>query len=281
MVESVPVTRDVAGGVAALLPDVDRPRAWLLTLDGAPQSYVDLDDPGQLEFEYVRRMAHVLDTVATPGEPVRALHVGAGALTLPRYLAATRPGSAQRAVDADGALLALVEEFLPLPAGSGIELVTADAREAVAAARPGEFDVLVSDVFGGDRVPAHLGGLGYAHAAARALRPGGQYLVNLADAAPFAFLGRQVATLQAAFAEVCALAEPSVLRGRRFGNLVLAASQRPLPIGELARRCAADPFPARVVHGDGLSNLRGAAEPVPDGAALPSPTPPDGAFSVG
>lgn len=65
-------------GTAKLLPDVDRRRAWLLTVDGAPQSYVDLDAPLHLEFEYVRRLAFVLDEVAAPGQPLDVLHLGAG-----------------------------------------------------------------------------------------------------------------------------------------------------------------------------------------------------------
>ena len=65
--EPIPVTRDVDHGIAKLMPDVDRARAWLLTVDGAPQSYVDLDEPTYLEFEYTRRLGHVLDTLAELG----------------------------------------------------------------------------------------------------------------------------------------------------------------------------------------------------------------------
>jgi len=63
--------------VAELLPDPDRPRAWTLLLDGTPQSHVDLDDPEHLEFEYVRRLGHVVDLAAAPGRPLRVLHLGA------------------------------------------------------------------------------------------------------------------------------------------------------------------------------------------------------------
>ncbi|WP_016910462.1 spermidine synthase [Streptomyces xiaopingdaonensis] len=280
MSEPIPVTRAVAGGTAKLLPDVDRPRAWLLTVDGAPQSYVDLDDPRHLEFEYARRVAHLLDAAAPPEAPLAALHLGAGACTLPRYLAATRPGSQQTVVDADGELLALVEEFLPLPAEGGVRLCTADARAALEAAEPDRFDAVLSDVFSGARVPAHLGAVDYVRAASRALRPGGLYVANLADAAPFSFLAPQLATVGAVFPEVCVIAEPSVLRGRRFGNVVLAASQEPLPVGELARRCAADPFPARVAHGSALGELRRGAAPVAEGTAVASPEPPAGSFSL-
>ena len=57
-------------------------------------AHVDTADPTHLFFEYLRRIGHVADAFAPAGAPVRALHLGGGALTLPRYLAATRPGSA-------------------------------------------------------------------------------------------------------------------------------------------------------------------------------------------
>lgn len=281
MDEPTPVIRAVRGGTARLLPDLDRPGGWLLTLDEAPQSYVDLRDPTHLEFEYARRMAHALDTVATPGEPLRALHLGGGALTLPRYLAATRPGSPQRVAEVDGELLSLVTEHLPLPADAGVALEARDARAALETAPEGSADVVVADVYGADRVPAHLTTLGYADAAARALGRDGVYLGNLADSAPFTFLAGQIATFAAVFDHLCLIAEPAVLRGRRFGNVVLAASHAPLPVADLTRRTAADPLPARVVHGSRLAELGGRGAPVAEASAVPSPEPPEGAFSVG
>lgn len=279
--EPIPVSRRVDGGLAKLLPDVDRPRARLLTLDGAPQSYVDPGDPRHLEFEYARRVGHVLDTAAPPGRPLAVLHCGAGALTLPRYTAATRPGSRQHVVDVDGELLAFVAEQLPLPPGSGIRTETADARAALEAQPPGSLDAVISDVYRGARVPPHLTTLPYVRAARRALGDRGRYVANLADSAPFRFLASQLATLGAVFAHRCLIAEPGVLRGRRFGNVVLVGSEAPLPVDALARRCAADPFPARIWEGAELDRIAAGARPVQDGEAPPSPEPPEGAFSVG
>ncbi|MGW6460042.1 spermidine synthase [Streptomyces sp. NPDC055078] len=281
MDEPVPVTRTVDHGTARLLPDVDRERAWLLTVDGAPQSYVDLDEPEHLEFEYARRLAHVVDCHAPEGVPLDVLHLGGGALSLPRYTAATRPGSRQDVVEADRGLLALVQEHLPLPGGSGITVHAADARAWVEAAPGDSADLVVADVFGGARVPAHLTSVEYARAAARLLRPGGTYAANLADSAPFTFLGSQLATFGAVFEHLVVIAEPAVLRGRRFGNVVLLASHTPVDTVALARRTSADPFPARVEHGGPLERLRGTAEPVGDRDAQGSPEPPDGAFGIG
>jgi spermidine synthase len=281
MTESLPVARAVDHGFAKLMPDVDRERAWLLTVDGAPQSYVDLDEPTHLEFEYAQRLGHVLDSIGEAGRPLDVVHLGGGALTLPRYLAATRPGSRQDVVEADRALLELVVEHLPLPEKAGIALHAADARGWLETVPAGSADVLVADVFGGSRVPAHLTSLEYAREAARVLRSGGVYLANLADAAPFAFLRSQLANFAEFFEELVLIAEPAVLRGRRFGNAVLVAAQQSLDTQTLARRTAADAFPARVEHGAGLRKFIGSARPVRDAEAVPSPEPPDGAFGIG
>ncbi|MER7699357.1 MULTISPECIES: fused MFS/spermidine synthase [unclassified Streptomyces] len=281
MNEPIPVIREVDCGTARLLPDVDRDRAWLLTVDDAPQSYVDLDDPSHLEFEYVRRLAHVVDGAAGPGVPLDVLHLGGGALTLPRYVAAARPGSRQDVVDADRELLRLVREQLPLPDGSGISLHAADARERLEATAPASADLLIADVFGGSRVPAHLTSVEYARAAGRVLRGEGLYAANLADSAPFAFLRSQLANFAEVFPEIALIGEPAVLRGRRFGNVVLLASYAPLDVAPLVRRCAADAFPARVTHGAALTRFLGGVRPVADVDAVASPEPPEGAFSVG
>ncbi|MFF8387245.1 spermidine synthase [Streptomyces kanasensis] len=281
MTEPLPVLRAVDGGTAKLMPDIDRERAWLLTVDGAPQSYVDLDDPTHLEFEYARRLAHVVDAAADEGAPLDVVHLGGGALTLPRYVAATRPGSRQDVVEADRGLLALVEEHLPVPEGAGVTVHGADAREWLAAAPADSADIVVGDVFGGSRVPAHLTSVEYAREVERVLRPGGCYAANLADGAPFAFLRSQLATFAALFGELALVAEPAVLRGRRFGNAVLVASHAPLDTARLTRRAAADAFPARVEHGAALARLVGDARVVGDADAVASPEPPGGAFGIG
>ncbi|KJY25785.1 fused MFS/spermidine synthase, partial [Streptomyces sp. NRRL S-495] len=159
--ERLPVLRETDLGRAKLLPDVDHDGGWLLTLDDTPQSYVDLGDPTHLEFEYTRRLGHLVDALDVPEDGrVDALHLGGGALTLPRYLAATRPGSRQRVVEVDGPLLDLVEQHLPWQ-GPGVDITAevGDAREALATlarTAPGSLDLVVADVFHGSRTPGHL-----------------------------------------------------------------------------------------------------------------------------
>ncbi|GAA0671187.1 fused MFS/spermidine synthase [Kitasatospora atroaurantiaca] len=274
----MPVERAVALGTAKLMPDLDDEHGWLLTLDGTPQSYVDLAEPTHLEFEYTRRIAHLLDVLAPAGRPLDVLHLGGGALTVPRYLDDTRPGSRQRVVEIDGPLMELVAETLPWP--SGIDVTIGDAREALGSIPPASVDVVVADVFRASRTPAHLTSVEFLRQAAAVLRPGGCYAANLADGPPLAFAKAQAATLRAVFPQTCLAAEPSVLRGRRYGNILLIGSDRPLPVKELSRRLAADPFPARLHDAEELAELVRGVAPVLDAAAEDSPPPPDGAFSI-
>jgi spermidine synthase len=274
------VREQVDSGLAELLPDVDRPRAALLLVDGAPQSYVDLDDPEYLEFEYQRRIGHVIDVLAEPRKPLQALHLGGGGFGLPRYLAATRPRSRQQVAETDAALTALVRRELPLDRTWQVKVRQDDARALLARIPDGWADLVVADVFRGTRTPAHLTSVEFVTEAARTLSAEGVYTANLADGAPLAFARAQVATVRAVFPEVCLMADPTVLRGRRFGNLVLAASRRALPTTELSRRIAGDPFPGRLEFGASLERFAAGAAAVTDATARQSPKPPDGAFQV-
>jgi spermidine synthase len=266
-------------GRAELLRDADRRASWMLMVDGVPQSHVDLDDPGYLDFEYVRRLGHVIDTAAEAGQPLRVLHLGAGALTLARYVAATRPGSRQLAVEIDAALADLVRARLPLPRGRSIRVRVGDAREVLESLPGGSFDVVITDAFAGGRTPAHLTSAEFMAAVRRALRAAGVFAGNVADGPPLAHARAQVATALTVFPHACLIADAAVLRGRRFGNLVLASSADPIPVDALTRLAAADPMPGRVLSGHELTRFAAGARPVTDADASPSPAPPPGAFA--
>jgi len=272
------VVEAVDGGLAELIPDRDRARGWTLLIDGAPQSHVDLDDPAYLSFEYQRRLGHVVDLVVPAGKPVHVVHLGGGALTLARYVAATRPRSTQQVVEWDASLVQLVRRQLPLDAGARIRVRSVDAREGLAKVLDGWADLVVADVFSGARTPAHLTSTEFLDEVRRVLRPGGCYAANLADGPPLAHLRGQIATAAARFPELALIADPTVLRGKRFGNAVLVASDTPLPLAELTRRAASDPHPGRVEHGRALLDFTGGATPVMDAAAVASPAPPPSVF---
>jgi len=270
-------------GRVELLADLDRPGSWMLLVDGISQSHVDLDDPRHLDLEYMQRLGHLVDLAAPAGMPLRVLHLGAGGLTLARYVAVTRPGSRQLAVEADPEVATLVRRRLPVgraQRGAGrIGVRLGDARAVLERLRAGAFDVVVADVFAGDRTPAHLTSVEFTRAAARVLAPTGVYAVNVGDGPPLAHARGRVAAVRAVFGHICVMAEPAVLRGRRFGNLVVAGSGRELPLAGLTRRLAADPFPARLVAGGELGRFTAGAAPIVDARAEPSPPMPPEVFA--
>ncbi|MFJ7997361.1 spermidine synthase [Streptomyces sp. NPDC096310] len=273
------VVESVDAGVAELTPDRERARAWTLLIDGAPQSHVDLDDPAHLSFAYQRRLGHIIDLVAPAQRPLHVVHLGGGAFTLARYTAATRPRSTQQIAEVDAALVQFVRKHLPLDPTARIRVRATDARAALAKVPDGWADLVIADVFGGTRTPAHLTSAEFLTGVRRALKPDGWYAANIADGPPLTHLRGQIATAAGAFERLALAADPAVLRGRRFGNAVLLASDRELPVAELTRRVASDPHPGRVEHGRALADFSGGAAVVTDAGAKASPLPPPGTFT--
>ncbi|MFD6447822.1 spermidine synthase [Promicromonospora sp. NPDC060204] len=218
----------ISTGTAEVVRDPDFPQRVTLHVNGVPSSSLDLADPGFLDFEYMQQMAAFV-ALLPPG-PLRVLHLGAAGSAFARHVEHERPGSRQLGVDLDPRLLELVREWFALPRSPLLRLRADDAGRALAAARDASYDVVVRDVFAGDRTPEHLVGTGFAAQAHRVLRPGGILLVNCADRPPLTTARREVASLAEAFGpdaaaqgRLAAVAEPAILKGRRYGNLVLAA----------------------------------------------------------
>ncbi|WP_136057116.1 fused MFS/spermidine synthase [Microbacterium sp. K24] len=261
------------GGTARIVPS-EFTSGFELVVDETPQSHVDLDDPTHLHFEYIVRMGAVIDQL--PPGPLTAVHLGAGALTIPRYIDATRPGSRQQVIELEAPLAQLVREHLPLPKGAGIRIRIGDAREGVRrlpAALQSNCDLVVSDVYSGAQTPAHLTSIEFYRELAGLLAPAGVLLVNVADGPGLAFARRQAATIAEVLPEIGVLADTQVLKGRRFGNLVIAASAAPLPTEWLPRMLAAGPHPAKIAQGAEVHAFVQGARVVTDADAVASPRP--------
>jgi spermidine synthase len=245
------------------VPDPRRRGGWTLLVEEVQQSYVDVNDPTHLAFEYTRMIATIVDAVAPAGEPKRVVHLGGGALTLPRYVAATRPGSQQVVVERDPLLVALVERMLPLPADANTRVRVGDARQTIAGLADGRFDLVIGDVYHAAQIDPSVCDNAFVAEVARVLRPDGVYAVNVADMAPLSLSRDQASTLRTSFLDLCMLVRPELLRGRRHGNVVLAAAKRPdrLPLARLAAAAARDRRPYRVISGIGLETLVAGVDP--------------------
>ena len=280
-----------SGEPVELLSDDDRPGGWLLLIDRIRQSYVDLDDPTYLDFEYIQGFADVINTL--PDGPLNVTHIGGGGCTFARYIAYTRPGSSQVVLEPDERVTALVRARLPFDRGARIRVRPVGGRDGVEALRDDSADVLVLDAFNGGRVPAELTTAEFFASAARVLRADGVLLINAADGGTptskgvargggnnLSYARRLLAAVRTALPAALLRTDPSVLRGRRFGNVVIAASRAELPVADIERAAAMAMFPQRVLAGAELTRFIGTAAPLTDAAPLRSPSPPDELWRV-
>ena len=253
--------RDDRGGVTVMM-------------DGSPQSHVQLDDPLLLAFEYVAHLAHVVETL--PAGPLAVTHVGGAGLTLARYVAHTRPGSPQIVLEPDAALTEVVRRELPLPRGHRIRVRPVDGLSGVPALADASADVVILDAYAAGRVPAELTTTAYLRELGRVLRPEGVLLLNLADEPGLRYVARVLASIAASacFSDVVVVATQEVLKGRRFGNAVIAAGRGSLDVAAIRRRVAGSPFPSGVRVGAEVARMAAGARPFAGDDTTTSPAPP-------
>ncbi|GIG37231.1 spermidine synthase [Cellulomonas pakistanensis] len=265
----------IATGTAEVQRSPDDPDAVTLLVNGVPSSHLDLADPLRLDFEYMQQMAAVLDHLPAADGPFRAVHLGAAGCAMARWADVRFPGARQIAVDLDPVLVALVRDWFDLPRSPALRLRAGEARAELGTLADASADAVLRDVFAGDRTPPHVTTEEFARDVARVLRPGGLYLANCADRPPLALARAEAATLAPVFAHVGVVAEPAVLRGRRYGNLVLVATDDPALLDDagLARDLRSLPVPARLLVGEELVAFAGRAAPLRDAAPELEPEP--------
>lgn len=259
--------------------DPFRPGAFRVMFGHTAQSWVDPADPLHLEFEYVQRIAEALDltVLARPAdERVRVVHLGGAGMTIPRWVAVRRPHTAQVVCEPDAELVAEVRRTIPLPPASGIKVREVDGRTGVAAMPDAWADAVVLDAFDGSSVPGPLVTEEFFADVARVARPGAVFVANITDRAPFGWAKRVVAGVGSAFHHQAVSAEAAVWKGRRFGNLVVVASDAALPLADLEARAHRAAFPYQLLAGRALHRWLGGAQPFSDADACDSPGAPGG-----
>ncbi len=244
------------GAHATLKEDAFVPGAWVLSLGDAEQSHVNVGHPEEIFYEYLRRLANYIDQLKEPAAPLRVLHLGAGALTLARYVEAVRPGSTQVAVDLERELLDFVLEALPMDNQTGLTTLIGDAREVLTAELAGmEFDAVVLDIFSGAGAPAHLKVPAFYAEMKALLAPQGMVLVNVGDDPPFAFADSQIQALSQVFTSVIASAPTEIFSRKYPGNMVLAATQSKIDVALIDRLRGSGPHPGTVLFGSDLDGF--------------------------
>ena len=242
--------------------------------DGVESSYVDVLDPTHLEFEYLRHLARVVDVMHPKRLPMAMLQIGGGPCALARYMDATRRELRAVVVERDPVVVDIARRWLGLRTSPRLEVRIGDGRQALADVPDATLDVLVVDAFSGVLVPHHLVTAGFTAEARRVLGGGGLHVVNLIDIPPMDYAAAVVATLARSYASVVALADPVVAQRRTPGNVVVAATDRPIPADRLSRYARLDDEPWDVLSGRRLERFAGGAAPLEDGV------PPDHALAT-
>lgn len=191
-------------------------------------SHVDLDDPAYLDFEYMYWIAQLLHSHWDTAFRLRVLHLGGAACSLARYLAAAYPNARQVAVELDGRLAELVREWFELPRAPLLRIRVGEARAVTGTLTEDSRDVIIRDVFAGAVTPQPLTTQEFTAQVRRVLAPGGIYAVNCGDGPGLVTARREAATIAAAFPHTVIIADPAMLKGRRYGNMVIAGSDVPL-----------------------------------------------------
>ncbi|RJN32642.1 spermidine synthase [Nesterenkonia natronophila] len=250
-----------SGQVAELTQDELTDHGVMLCIGGAEQSHVEVSDPNFLLHDYLRRMRSVLTTWSSGHDadaPASVLHLGAGALTLPRWVAQWRPGTHQTVVDIEPELVTFVLEHLPMDYTPENMVGDAAALLASGGTLSGRsFDTVVVDLFNSSAAPQALTSVEFFRSVWAAVAQNGLLLVNFGDEADMTFARRLTRTMLQALESIpgtCLLSAPQdVMEGQAEGNLVFAASRNAFSETELGQIWAAGPHPAEVLHGEELN----------------------------
>ncbi|MBD8608610.1 fused MFS/spermidine synthase [Aeromicrobium sp. CFBP 8757] len=252
---------------ASVVADPERDGGRTLVLDGLRHSYVDVDDPTHLEFEYVRTIAAAVDTVHPDDRPVDAYHLGGGGLTIPRWLAATRPGSRSVVSEIDPGVVQVDRDRLGLETGPDLQVRVEDGRLGLGRLDAASRDLVVGDAFGGISPPWHLTTSEAIAEVRRVLTDDGTYVANVIDYGPLDFARAEARTIAGVFEHVAVAGDPDAFRFEGGGNLVIVASDVPIDAAGLTSRLSERDVPWRVVTGTELRTWIGDARALTDDRA--------------
>lgn len=265
----VPGVYPIDTGTCELLADPMNPGGWVVEVNGVPSSHIDLSDPSRLDFEYMRWIGLLVRERWTADARLRALHLGGGACSLARHVAAVYPQSRQVVVEIDGKLAELARTWFDLPRAPRLRIRVGEARAVTETLTDATRDVVIRDVFAGDTTPQALTTVEFTRHVRRVLAPGGMYVVNCGDHRDLTTARREAATIGELFTYTAAIADPAMLKGRRRGNIILAGSDVPLgDSAELARDLLGGPVPAHVWGDEQTRSFAGTSRPL-----LDEPTP--------
>lgn len=172
-----------------------------MVLDNLIHSYVALDNPRHIEYEYERIYAEVLRWLYSDDASFRALTIGGGGYTFPRYMEATYPAAQLDVVEIDPQVTNVVYQHLGLPKDTRIRTYNTDGRWFVMNCKD-KYDLIFTDAFNDLSIPYHLTTKEFVEELKAILAPSGILMSNVIDNfQKGAFLPSYMKTLTAVFGE--------------------------------------------------------------------------------
>ncbi len=223
---------EISTGKAEVVADEFRSDAYVLYVNGVPSSHVSIGRPRDLDFEYMRWLAaaieHFVEAYLDPAR-LRVTHLGGAACTMARYFADVWPESRHTVVELDDKLASYVREWFDIPRAPTVKIRVGEARRVTDSFKPATRDVIIRDVFAGQTTPEPLTTLEFFRSAHSSLAPGGLYAANCGDRSDLRLAKAELAGMSQVFEHVAVISDPAMLKGRRYGNIILLGSDTPLP----------------------------------------------------
>jgi spermidine synthase len=215
--------------------DRDGDPMHVLILDRLVHSYTSLKDPTKLVYGYEKVYAEVTAYQAVRVEPLRALFIGGGGYTFPRYIEAVHPDSDIHVIEIDPGVTQVAYDLLGLGADTAVVTYNEDARTFLAREPTGTYDLIMGDAFNDFSVPYHLTTKEFNDRVRAWLANDGLYVVNIIDGAWGDFLRAYTHTLRQTFRHVYLAPTIDTWREASRSTFVLIGSDTPLDLEVLEK----------------------------------------------
>lgn len=262
-------TYPISTGTAEVISDEYRDGSYIIQVNGVPSSHINTLDPRDLDFEYMRWIAAILQHYVSHSplaqqRRLRITHLGGAGCTLARWCVATWPESKNTVVEIDAELSTLIRKLFDLPRAPQLKIRADDAGTVIHHARDASRDIIIRDCFSPDITPKHLRSRDFITQAYRSLSEGGIYVANCGDHSDLQGARKEITILAETFPHCAVIADPPMLKGRRYGNIILIGAKSRLPeadspqAAQLTKELLGGAVPARYVpYADLPPRLRG------------------------
>ncbi len=172
-----------------------------LVLDHLVHSYTDLKDPFYLEYEYIRMYEEIVRWQASKKTSFKALFLGGGGYTFPRFMEAKYPDSKIDVIEIDPEITRIAKTYLGISKDSRIRSFNEDGRWFVMNCKDKEsYDFIFGDAFNDLSIPYHLTTKEFAKQLKDLLKPDGLLLANVIDSfKKGSFMPSYIKTLEEVF----------------------------------------------------------------------------------